>query len=82
MVQCIYKTINHATRRHNMGKKIFKITSKANNELRWYDDSRECQFIVYSPYFVYSFIDKQDAVESGCNLSNLEFRNIDFNKIL
>ena len=59
-----------------MGKKIFKITSKANKELRWYDDSRESQFIVYSPYFVYSFIDRQDAIESGCDVSNLEFRNI------
>ena len=59
-----------------MGKKIFKMTSKANKELRWYDDSRESQFIVYSPYFVYSFIDKQDAIESGCDLSELEFRNI------
>lgn len=59
-----------------MGKKIFKMTSKANKELRWYDDSRESQFIVHSPYFIYSFIDKQDAIESGVNLSNLEFRNI------
>lgn len=59
-----------------MGKKIFKMTSKANKELRWYDDTRASQFIVYSPYFVYSFIDKQDAIESGCDLSTLEFRNI------
>jgi hypothetical protein len=59
-----------------MSKKFFKMTSKANKELRWYDDTRANQFIVYSPYFVYSFIDKQDAIESGCDLSNLEFRNI------
>ena len=59
-----------------MGKKIFKITSKANKELLWYDDTRDCQFIVYSPYFVYSFIDKQDAIESGCDLSSLDLRPI------
>ena len=59
-----------------MGKKIFKITSKTNKELKWYDDTRECQFIVYSPYFVYSFLDRQDAIESGCDLSALELRPI------
>lgn len=56
-----------------MGKKIFKITSKANNELKWYDDTRKNQFIVWGSYFVYSFLDKQDAIESGVKIDGLTF---------
>ena len=67
---------HHKGRVNAMGKKIFKMTNKANKELKWYDDTRECQFIVYSPYFVYSFLDRQDAIESGCDLSMLELRPI------
>lgn len=59
-----------------MGKKIFKMNTKAVKELKWYDDTRENQFIVYSPYFIYAFIDKQDAIESGVNMNGLEFREI------